>query len=179
MADDPTTEPAPSTTLDPAATTEPNAAPPSDEEEFDKARAMDTIRKQRESEAAAKKRAAELEAKVREYEDRDKTETERLAERAKGAESSLAEAQQEVMRLRVALRRGLTETQAKRLVGDSEEDLEKDADELLASFRAEEEPAAEPRRRPREDLRPGAVPNAEPDDAEPGLGRLMRAYAQQ
>jgi hypothetical protein len=40
----------------------------------------------------------------------------------------------EVLRYRVALRKGLTEVQAKRLLGSTEEELEQDAEELLASF---------------------------------------------
>lgn len=40
----------------------------------------------------------------------------------------------EVLKLRVALRKGLSETQAKRLLGTNEEELEQDAEELLASF---------------------------------------------
>jgi hypothetical protein len=69
--------------------------------------------------------------------------------------------------LRVALNKGLTETQAKRLVGDSEEDLEKDADELLSSFRAEDDDPDERPRRPRERLRPGAAPAVEPENDDP------------
>lgn len=42
----------------------------------------------------------------------------------------------EVLKYRVALRKGLTEVQAKRLVGTTEEELEEDAEELLSSFGA-------------------------------------------
>lgn len=78
--------------------------------------------------------AREAEARAKEYEDRDKSEAEKLEERAKGFEGRATEAETDVARLRVALRKGLTETQAKRLIGKTEEELEADADELLASF---------------------------------------------
>jgi translation initiation factor IF-2 len=134
------------------------AATEKEDEPFDKDRALATIKKQRESEDAAKKRAADLEAKVKQYEDASKSEQEKLDERASGAESRASTAEADAARLRVALRKGLTETQAKRLVGDDEEALEKDADELLASFKTDDEPA-DTRRRPQERLRPGSVPN--------------------
>lgn len=79
------------------------------------------------SNADAAKRLAELE-------EADKSETEKLASerdqhrtRADSAELSLA-------RLEVALEKGLTRAQAKRLVGSTREELEADADELLADL---------------------------------------------
>lgn len=79
------------------------------------------------SNADAAKRLAELE-------EADKSETEKLASerdqhraRAESAELSLA-------RLEVALEKGLTRAQAKRLVGSTREELESDADELLADL---------------------------------------------
>lgn len=62
--------------------------------------------------------------------DRLKRELKEAQEKAaKGGETS-----KETLKLRVALRKGLSEVQAKRLVGDTEEELVKDADELLESF---------------------------------------------
>lgn len=76
------------------------------------------------SKADEKAREGESEA------ERLKRENTELQEKlAKGSESS-----NEVLKLRVALKKGLTETQAKRLVGTTEEELEKDADELVESF---------------------------------------------
>ena len=46
--------------------------------------------------------------------------------------------------------------------------MEKDADELLESFKKEDdEEGQEPRRRPQERLRPGAAPGAEPEQSDP------------
>lgn len=68
-------------------------------EEFDKDRALETIRKLRDVEKASKATAKErdaLAAKVREYEDATKTEQERMATRIKELEDSLSAKEQEV-----------------------------------------------------------------------------------
>lgn len=84
----------------------------------------------------AEKEAAELRAKVKEFEDRDKSESEKAAERLAKAETAAAEASAKLLRLEVASEKGLTPAQAKRLQGATREELEADADELLASFPA-------------------------------------------
>jgi hypothetical protein len=68
------------------------------------------------------------------------TETQRLAREKKELEDRLAEASKggdsadELLRLRVALKKGLNENDVKRLIGKTEDELLKDADELLKSF---------------------------------------------
>ena len=120
--------------------------------------------------------------RAKELEDASKTDLERASTEAQQHLARADKAEGELMRLRVALRKGLTETQAKRLVGTSEDELEADADDLMASFRPQE-PAKEDskdddepeptrpdqRRRPQERLRPGAVPDAdtEPEETDP------------
>lgn len=135
------------------------------EENFDPQRAWTLIQNLREDLDKAKSGRDELAQKVKQYEDASKTKEEKLEESVKGAEERARKAEQEAARLRVALRKGLTETQAKRLVGETEEELEKDADELLASF--QDAGGQEPRRRPQEKLRPGAVPSSEPEETDP------------
>lgn len=140
-----------------------------EEEPLDLDRAKAKIAKANSEAANLRKRLKELEPlakKAQELEDASKSEQEKLTERAAKAEETAKEATQEVMRLRVALRKGLTETQAKRLVGETEEELEQDADELLASFTPPEGEGDAPRR-PRERLRPGAVPSSEPEETDP------------
>lgn len=124
--------------------------------------------------------------KAKELEDASKTDLERASAEAQQHLARADRAEGELMRLRVALRKGLTETQAKRLVGTTEDELEADADDLMASFRpadaakqdskgdelAEESEPTRPdnqRRRPQERLRPGAVPEAdtEPEETDP------------
>lgn len=116
----------------------------------------------RQNEAQAKANA-DAAKRLAELEDRDKSEAQRLTEQQKAAEDRAAKAERELLRLRVAARKGLTEAQAKRLTGDSEEELEADADDLLSSF-APPPPAEDDddRRRPKERLRSGGDPEAEP-----------------
>jgi hypothetical protein len=94
---------------------------------------------------------------------------EKLEERAAQAEQKAEAATREAARLRIALKKGLTETQAKRLVGDTEEELEKDADELLKSFKDDEGGGDDggTRRTPKPRLRTGAAPSSEPDETDP------------
>lgn len=102
--------------------------------------------------------------RLSEIEDAQKTETERLTEKTETLTQKLTATEQEAAKLRVALRKGLTETQAKRLVGETEEELEEDADELLASFQQveEEQGSGGPiRRTPHEKLKTGATSDVE------------------
>jgi uncharacterized membrane protein YqiK len=151
--------------------------------EGDQAGAPDTDGQQVDSEAevakwkalsrkheAQAKANAEAARRLKELEDADKSEVTKLNERTVAAEKLAAEAQRELLRLRVASRKGLTEAQAKRLVGETEEELEADAEELLESFGAPKKSATDNSReptRPKERLRPGAAPDDEPDETDP------------
>ncbi len=81
--------------------------------------------------AATRERDA-LAARLKEIEDRDKTEQQRTLERAEAAEKALAESQLDAMRSRVAISKGVPAELVDRLRGDTEADLAKDADLLLA-----------------------------------------------
>lgn len=112
---------------------------------------------------------AEKDAKDREGESelqKAQRERDEAIERAnKSSETSV-----ETLKLRVALRKGLTEVQAKRLVGSTEEELEADADELLESFGGsgksgegegeEDEPGETPVTRPQRRLSNAGDPDA-------------------
>lgn len=121
-------------------------------------RALDAERKKARDE---KKRADELAARLQEIEDKDKSEGERLAGKLTEAEQRAATAEARAMRLEVAHDKGLTSAQANRLVGSTKEELEADADELLAQFSPKETQDDDEGRRPRERLRSGAAPDAE------------------
>ena len=86
----------------------------------------------------ANKEAETLRLKLQEIEDRDKSEAQKLAERAEAAEKRATELETRALRLEVAAEKGLTPAQAKRLVGSTREELEADADELLETFKAPE-----------------------------------------
>lgn len=148
---------------------EPSRGDPEPDDEFDRDRALRTIRKQREVESALRRELRTLRDQVRQFEDASKSEEERRNERLSTAERTAAAATAEAARLRVALRKGLTETQAKRLVGETEEELEKDADELLESFASSDkkDEDGDAKRRPKERLKPGSVPDADPEPDDP------------
>lgn len=127
---------------------------------------------------AAEKEASDLKTRLAALEDKDKTETERAAARAESAEKRAEAAEAKALRLEVASSKGLTAAQARRLVGDTKEALEDDADELLATF-APKTPDPEgdppkpkpggdpPKERPKEKLRGGADPEVEPEETDP------------
>lgn len=72
------------------------------------------------------------------------SELEKAVERAAAAEARVAELESESLRLSVAQEKGLTPAQAKRLQGSTKEDLEADADELLAVFAPKGQKADKP-----------------------------------
>jgi hypothetical protein len=94
----------------------------------------------------ANKEAETLRLRLKEFEDRDKSELERAAERIEAAEKRATDLEARALRLEVASEQGLTAAQAKRLVGQNREELEADAKELLETFK----PA--PTEEPREDV---------------------------
>ena len=80
---------------------------------------------------------ADLKTKAAKFDELDqasKTEQERLTERLTAAEARAVEVEARALRLEVAAENNLTPAQAKRLVGNSREELEADAKELLATF---------------------------------------------
>jgi hypothetical protein len=118
----------------------------------------------------ANEEAATFRHKLKELEDRDKSDSEKLAERAAAAEKRAAEAEANALRLEVAAEKGLTKSQVKRLVGATREELEADADELLADFAprsTDHESPPPPGGRPKERLRGGSDPTEEPEETDP------------
>lgn len=141
-----------------------------DSEPFDADRAKAKIHKANNEAKKLRDRLKELEplaAKAKELEDADKTETERLTERASAAEKRALEAEVRVLRMEVAAEKGLTPAQAKRLVGSSKEELEEDADDLLTTFPVAEKTKARVPGRPREVGRGGGDPDEPPEEKDP------------
>jgi hypothetical protein len=100
-----------------------------------------------------------LAKQAREAEEAKKTEMQRLQDRAEKAEKERDSHASTATRLQVAMEKGLTPSQAKRLVGSTREELEADADELIADLKPE-------------DKRPGAkdVIPGRPDDGQKSSG---------
>jgi hypothetical protein len=175
MADEPTPGQEPGGN-EPASEPQQEPKPPwGSNEEFDPEKAWKLLQNVRADAEKAKADREALAQKVQQHEDATKSDTQKLEEKATSAEQRASKAEQEAARLRVALKKGLTETQAKRLVGESEEELENDAEELLASFKSDDDGSQGSQRRPRERLRPGAAPSSEPDGASDMNTRLRRA----
>ena len=116
----------------------------------------------KESHAKAKENA-EAAQKLKEMEDADKSEVERAKEAAAKAEARANEAESKALRAEIAAEKGLTLSQAKRLIGSTREELEADADELLEAFSSTDDKREDRSRRPKEKLRPGASSQEEPE----------------
>jgi hypothetical protein len=135
-----------------SAETQAPATETGEQQETPKPKPTETVefwkQKAREQEQRAKANA-EAAQKLQTFEDRDKTEAQKLTERAEAAEKRAAQIEGRAMRLEVAAEKGLTPAQAQRLVGETREQLEADAEALLEMFK----PA------PVEDDSPALVPS--------------------
>lgn len=114
----------------------------------------------------ANKEAETNRLKLKELEDKDKSDSEKLTARVAELEGQVAQANSRVTRYEVALEKGLTKTQARRLVGDTEEELAADADDLLSSFTPGSKSGSAPSK-PTEDLKGGGDPTEEPSEMDP------------
>ena len=111
-----------------------------------------------------------VEARLKEIEDADKSEVDRLKEQLVEANSRAERAETDLTRLTVAHEKGLTPAQAKRLTGGTREELEADADDLLSILKPSTDTDApsgggspSPVNRPKPDLRGGGDPTSAPD----------------
>lgn len=145
-----------------------------DDKDFDPQRAWSKLQALEGDKGKAQERAEKAEAELKKRQDAEKTEAEKLEERASTAEKKATQAEATALRLDVALDKapeGMSIAQvrklAKRLSGESREDLEADAEELFADFAPADDEGQGPRRRPRERLRPGASPSSEPEETDP------------
>ncbi|MFC6090869.1 hypothetical protein [Saccharothrix lopnurensis] len=141
-----------------------------DDEGKDAPKGKRALRKKNSENRNLRKRLTAAEEKARrwdEHEASQKTDAEKNADRIAELEKSAADA----VRLRVALRTGLTERQAARLVGTTEEELEEDAAAYLAELGGEQDGKTDRtdkvKNRPRTTLKGGSKPDDEPDETDP------------
>lgn len=147
-----------------------DAPPEGDDEPFDEARAKAKITKTNSEAAALRKRLQAAESRVKEFEDANKSDTDKLTERATASEKRAETAEHKLLRLQIALEKGLTVKQANRLVGSSQEELEADAEDMLADLaEASGDQTTKPRvsTKPKENLRGGGDPEQEPEETDP------------
>lgn len=150
----------------------------------------------RKNEDRAKENADAAE-ELKKLKDADKTDAQKAADEAAAEKKRADEAEAKRLRLEVALDKapeGMSLAQvrklSKRLTGANEDELAKDAEELFADFapdkgdgdgddKKDDKDGKDDKSgsRPKEDLKSGSVPDAKADEVEPGMGRLMRAYA--
>ena len=138
--------------------------PPWKDGEFDAERAWKKIQALEGDKDKFKSRAEEAEGKVKTFEERDKTETERLNDAKEAAAKEAAALKAENIRLRARAKYGLSEEDDELLGDGDEEDIEARA-KRVAELKKGQEP--EESRRPKERLRPGAAPSTEVEPSDP------------
>ena len=102
----------------------------------------------------------DIKAKASEFDkaqEASKSDIEKASARAEKAEKELEAVRLESVRSSVALAKSLTPTQAKRLVGTTREELEADADELLADLKPAEQRPNTPKKAPASGASSGRV----------------------
>lgn len=113
------------------------------------------------------KENADAAKKLKELEDAQKSDLDKANERASTAEGKASQAELRALRAEVALDKGLSATLAKRLQGSTREEIEKDADELLAEFGEKKTDERRPASRPKERLSGGSDPTEGAEESDP------------
>lgn len=126
------------TTQDPESTTAAAAAAPSNGSRSIDAfpeDAQDYIRRLRAENASHRTGLKEAQTRLKEFEDREKTEAQKLLERAESAERAVANAALQTLRYEIAAEAGLPLSLAGRLQGSTKDELKADAEKLKQDFR--------------------------------------------
>lgn len=92
------------------------------------------LQAERDTAKEARDRADAAEAKVKEFEDRDKSDQQRKEEAAAEADRRATAAESKALRYEVAAAKGIPLEQAHRLQGSTKDELEKDAEEFKKSL---------------------------------------------
>ena len=99
------------------------------------------LQEERRKARAAERQLGELQKRLQQFEDRDKTEAQKLTDAKTAAEQQAAEATAKLLRYEVAAAKKLPAEWASRLQGSTQEDLEADADALLGALGAQQQAA--------------------------------------
>jgi len=138
-------------------------------------KAIDAMKRERN---AAKKALNDALEELKKYRDKDKTDTERLTEAAEEAKSRASSAETSLRKLTTAMERapeGATLAQiravAKRVSGETDEEMESDAEELFALFApkstSDDPKSPAPPGKPTPNLKGGGDPSVEPEEMDP------------
>lgn len=126
----PTSTPTPNPTPTPTPPA-PTPTPPAPDDGLGDA-GRKAIAAERKAARDAQAHATQLETRLKEYEDRDKSDSEKAIARAETAERRVAELELSSARLEAAAEHGLTPEQATRLIGTTRDELMADAPKLKA-----------------------------------------------
>lgn len=118
------------------------------------------LKAERAARRAAEKATNEALAKVKAFEDAQKSESERLTEQLQALKAEAATAKAETLRLRVAAETGLPADLHEFLVGDDEDGLRAKAKKLMAATAAATAPRS-PAPDPTQGAKPGGTANAQ------------------
>jgi len=121
-------------------------------------RALDAMKARLKAERARIKELEPLAAKAREADEAAKTQAQKDAEAKAAVERERDEARADLLRMQVAAAKGLPAELAVRLRGSTEDELAKDADELLKLVKP---PQQQTGTRPVANLQSGALPASE------------------
>lgn len=121
---------------------------------------------------AANREAAEFRNKLKEYEDRDKSDLDKANERAAAAEARAAALEHEQLRARICAEHGIAPEAYGRLIGTTEEEMREDAPRLAELLHATTNGSTPPP--PRPDLGQGARGGVSPPSGDSWLREMAR-----
>lgn len=122
---------------------------------------------ERKARREAEKQLRDIQARLKEIEDAEKPEIDKLREEVEDLRRTAAQHEAAALRAEVAMSKGLTAGQAKRLQGATREELEADADEILEQFPAAGGAKPPPSSKPSPDLKGGTDPTSVPEEMNP------------
>lgn len=126
----------------------------------------------------AEKQLRDVQSQLKELNDKDKSETDKLRESVAELKKDRDEKAAKALRHEVAMAKGLTAAQAKRLVGTTQEELEADADEILETFPVSSAKPPPPSNKPTPNLKGGGDPTADdPVDSEALAEKILSRRA--
>ena len=128
----------------------------------------------RKHEQTAKENAAAA-AKLAAIEEASKTEAQKAADKMAEYERRTLDAELKALRYEVGVEKGIPTKLLRYLTGETKEEVEANATQLLADFGTDMEPGPGQSRRPKEGLRPGASPDAKPDPIQAINDRIRQA----
>lgn len=105
---------------------------------------MNALKNERRTNKALREQLAEANARIKEFEDRDKTDAEKANEKIANLEQTSTRNAAKALRYEIAIDKQLPKALAERLQGSTREELEADADNLLQLVNVQNKPHVDP-----------------------------------